>query len=232
MPATKNNCCNAEASSATRTVGKNRLIFKTITIFTIGLASLNWPAPSSALATPLTIKNQARENLKAGKSQEALDLLNKNSSQSNTDSQYFFLKGRALQDLRRNTESLSNYSIAIFLNPKFTNAYINRGLVKGALKDIEGALSDLDQALIIEPKNLAALVNRGVTYGGLNKPLLAITDFNRVIQIDPNYADAYRNRGLTKHLIGDKKGACDDWRKSKDLGILDAAEWLSKYCIE
>ena len=104
--------------------------------------------------------------------------------------------------------------------------------MKGALKDIDGALSDLDQALIIEPKNLAALVNRGVTYGGLNKPLLAITDFNRVIQIDPNYADAYRNRGLTKHLIGDKKGACDDWKKSKDLGIIDAAEWLSKYCIE
>jgi tetratricopeptide (TPR) repeat protein len=132
--------------------------------------------------------------------------------------------------LRRNTESLSNYSIAIFLNPKFTNAFINRGLVKGALKDIDGALSDLDQALIIDPKNLAALVNRGVTYGGLNKPLLAITDFDRVIQIDPNYADAFRNRGLTKHLIGDKKGACDDWSKSKDLGIVDAAEWLAKLC--
>lgn len=232
MTATKNNCCNAEANSATGTVGMNTLIFKAITILAIGLATLNWPATSSANATPVTIKNQARENLKAGKSQEALDLLNKNSGHTNTDSQYFFLKGRALQDLRRNTESLSNYSIAIFLNPKFTNAFINRGLVKGALKDIDGALSDLDQALIIEPKNLAALINRGVTYGGLNKPLLAITDFNQVIQIDPNYADAYRNRGLTKHLIGEKKGACEDWRKSKDLGIIDAAEWLSKYCIE
>lgn len=230
MTLAKNNSHAAKMSRLSH-IGNNIILnFNVITFLAIGFGLTNLPAPSSALATPLTIKNQARENLKAGKSQEALDLLNKNSSQSNTDSQYFFLKGRALQDLRRNTESLSNYSIAIFLNPKFTNALINRGLVKGALQDINGALGDLDQALILEPKNLAALVNRGVTYGGLNKPLLAITDFDRVIQIDPNYADAFRNRGLTKHLIGDKKGACDDWSKSKDLGIVDAAEWLAKLC--
>lgn len=184
----------------------------------------------NATAAPLAIKNQARQNLKLGNSQQALAILDKYSQTSGPDSEFFFLKARALQDLRRNTESLSNYSIAIFLNPKFTNALINRGLVKGALQDINGALGDLDQALILEPKNLAALINRGVTYGGLNKPLLAITDFDRAIQIDPNYADAFRNRGLTRHLIGDRKGACDDWSKSKDLGIVDAAEWLEKLC--
>lgn len=230
MKLVANNNHAAKMSRSSHIADNIILNFNVITILALGFGLINLPPPSSALATPLTIKNQARENLKAGKSQEALDLLIKNSSQLNTDSQYFFLKGRALQDLRRNTESLSNYSIAIFLNPKFTNALINRGLVKGALQDINGALGDLDQALILEPKNLAALINRGVTYGGLNKPLLAITDFDRAIQIDPNYADAFRNRGLTRHLIGDKKGACDDWSKSKDLGIVDAAEWLEKLC--
>lgn len=206
------------------------LIIKITTIFAISLVVLNWPSRSSTFATVVNIKNQVRTNLKEGKSQEALDLLNKNSSQLKSDSQYYFLKGRALQDLRRNTESLTNYSIAIFLNPKFSSAYINRGLVKGALKDLDGALEDLNKALMIDPINLAALINRGVTYGGLNKPLLAIADFNRAIQIDPNYADAFRNRGLTKHLIGDKIGACDDWNKSKNLGINDALDWINTLC--
>lgn len=186
----------------------------------------------NATAAPLAIKNQARQNLKLGNSQQAIDLLNRNSNLAGADSEYYFLKGRAFQDLRRNTDALANYSIAIYLNPKFVNAFINRGLVRGALQDVNGALIDLDQALLLQPNNTAALLNRGVTYGGLNKPSLAIQDFNKAIQINPNYADAFRNRGLTKHLLGDKDGACDDWYKSKNLGINEATEWLTKYCMQ
>ena len=173
----------------------------------------------------------AREKIRTGRIKEALDILDNKAASAPTDSQFFFLKGRAFQELKRNTEALSNYSIALYLNPKFTNALINRALVKGALQDVEGALKDLDQALTLEPSNKAALLNRGVTYGGLNKPLLAIADFDQALKIDPSYADAYRNRGLTRHLLGDKKGACDDWVKSNNLGIRDAAEWLAKLCL-
>ena len=186
----------------------------------------------NATAAPVAIKNQARQNLKLGNSQQAIDLLNSNSNLAGADSEYYFLKARAYQDLRRNTDALANYSIAIYLNPKFVNAFINRGLVRGALQDVNGALIDLDRALLLQPNNTAALLNRGVTYGGLNKPSLAIQDFNRAIQINPNYPDAYRNRGLTKHLLGDKDGACDDWYKSKNLGINEATEWLTKYCMQ
>ena len=80
-----------------------------------------------ANAAPLAIKNQARQNIKLGNSQQALSILDKYSQNAGADSEFFFLKARALQDLRRNTDALANYSIAIYLNPKYVMAIINRG---------------------------------------------------------------------------------------------------------
>ena len=207
----------------------SHLIIKLILAFTMHITLVNIQI-AGANAAPLAIKNQARQNIKLGNSQQALSILDKYSQNAGADSEFFFLKARALQDLRRNTDALANYSIAIYLNPKYLMAIINRGLVKGALKDIDGALLDLNLALTLQPNNPAALLNRGVTYGGLNQPLLAIADFNRIIQLDPNNADAFRNRGLTKHLMGDKSSACIDWARSKDLGIAEASEWIATLC--
>ena len=183
-------------------------------------------------SNPKELVKIIRNLLTKGELAKAIELSDAGLKTNPKNSEFFFLKARAYQDLRRNTDALANYSIAIYLNPKFVNAFINRGLVRGALQDVNGALIDLDQALVLQPNNTAALLNRGVTYAGLNKPSLAIQDFNKAIQINPNYPDAYRNRGLTKHLLGDKDGACDDWHKSKNLGINEATEWLTKYCMQ
>ena len=59
----------------------------------------------------------------------------------------------------------------------------------------------------------------------------AVYDFTRAIEIDPNYKSAYKNRGIAKEMIGDLKGACDDWRKTVDLSPNDsAAKWLRDQC--
>lgn len=200
------------------------------------LLSVYFPPHSHAVQNRAPNKNELvktiRDLITKGGQAKAIQLSDTGLKTNPNDSELFFLKARAFQDLRRNTDALANYSIAIYLNPKFVNAFINRGLVRGALKDVDGALIDLNNALALEPNNSAALINRGVTYGGLNNPSLAIQDFNKAIQLKANIADAYRNRGVTRHLIGDKNGACDDWGRSKDLGILEAAEWVSKLCVK
>ncbi len=59
--------------------------------------------------------------------------------------------------------SVSDFSQAIALNPEFTEAYINRSLVKRrGLGDLEGAIEDLTVALSIEPDNAVAHYNRGL----------------------------------------------------------------------
>jgi tetratricopeptide (TPR) repeat protein len=182
-------------------------------------------------ASPVDSLVQARRQIEAGKSLEGLKILNKLPFASmRTNSQYFFLKGRAEQELRRNIESLTSYSIAIYLNPSFTNAFINRALVKGALKDLDGALDDLNQALVLDPKNKVALLNRGVTRAGIGKSMLAIDDFNHAIKIDNRYADAFRNRGIVRYLDQDLHGACGDWIKSNQLVRSEVLEWITAFC--
>ena len=51
-----------------------------------------------------------------------------------------------------------------------------------------------------------------------------------MIDINPQDSEAYRNRGASKELANDLEGACQDWRKSADLGFKKAAEWVTNQC--
>ena len=39
-----------------------------------------------------------------------------------------------------------------------------------------------------------------------------LTEYNKVIEIEPDNGSAFLNRGNTKFRLGDKKGACNDWK--------------------
>lgn len=171
-----------------------------------------------------------RSQLKNGEPFVALDLINSLPPKYRQQRDYHFLRGRAFQELKQNTKALSAYSIGLYLDPKHVKSYINRALVRGALRDMDGALEDLNMALVIEPKNSAALLNRGVTFASLNKPRQALNDFNRAIQINAQYAEAYLNRGVTEFHLKDLSSACRDWDKSYSLGLKDAKTWIDFYC--
>lgn len=143
---------------------------------------------------------------------------------------FYFLKGRIFQEQKKNLEAFQAYSIAIFLRPDMTKAYVNRGLTRGALMDLSGALEDFNVALRQEPKNQAALVNRGVTYASLNNIPKALEDFGRAIALNRSLTEAYVNRGIVGNLIGEKSRSCEDWAKAARLGSQDASQWMKQLC--
>ena len=55
-------------------------------------------------------------------------------------------------------------------------------------------------------------------------------DYNKAIEMDSSYADAYANRGVSKYYIENKKGACEDWTKAVEMGVVNAAEALEEHC--
>jgi tetratricopeptide (TPR) repeat protein/S1-C subfamily serine protease len=118
-------------------------------------------------------------------------------------------RGNAKSALGDKKGAISDYDIAIIIDPQQAIAYSNRGLVKYDLGDKKGAISDLDRAIEIDPKFIFYF-NRGVIkdYSGDKKG--AISDLNLAIEIDPRQAKAYSNRGLIKYELGDKKGAISD----------------------
>ena len=173
-----------------------------------------------------TIKDLIRQR----NHKEALTRLNEFKDAERSTSDYHFLRGRAMQELKRNTDALADYTISIFLDKSNVDARINRALTRGALGDINGALKELDEAALIDPENPVIPMNRGVTLAGLNRPQEAIREFDRAIRINHKYTDAYRNRGIVRHYLKDEPGACRDWRQASSYGDEEAYQWVKFYC--
>jgi tetratricopeptide (TPR) repeat protein len=58
----------------------------------------------------------------------------------------------------------------------------------------------------------------------------AIADYDRAISINSSAHEVYYNRGFSRLKMGDKQGACADWKKASHLGFKQGDEALAKYC--
>ena len=107
--------------------------------------------------------------------------------------------------------AIEDYTKSLKLNSKNTYALFNRAYSKSELKDYEGAVKDLNQLLAIDPSNGPALYNRARANANLKRNISAIKDYSKAISKKIELQHSYFNRGILKELIGDAKGACDDW---------------------
>ena len=175
--------------------------------------------------------SEAVELIESGQSQQALKTLKSFTPDESTRYRYFFLMGRANQDIKNNKEAMKNYSLSIRDNPNYAKAYINRGLTKGAQRDLQGALQDLLKAVELDNQSAAAYLNLGVTQAALNQPRNALESFNRALEINPSYADGYRNRGIVFNHLKKNSEACRDWKSSLKIKTDRSIQsWVTSLC--
>ena len=180
--------------------------------------------------SPRSRLEQAKAYIQDNNASKALESLKYYTPSEAERSEYHFLEGRAYQELKLNTKALSSYSIAIHVQSNHYRALNNRGLIKGALKDMRGAMDDLNRAINVKPDYAPAYLNRGVTRAAMQKTDLAIEDFTKALVLNPGYSDAYRNRGITYKYTGNLSGACRDWLKARNLGDSSVQSWLNRHC--
>jgi tetratricopeptide (TPR) repeat protein len=84
---------------------------------------------------------------------------------------------------------------AIQINPQLAEAYCNRGAVRLALDNLEGALADLDKAIALNPHDVNAYCHRGFALFKKRDLGGALADFNKAIKLDPRLAWGYQGRG-------------------------------------
>lgn len=109
------------------------------------------------------------------------------------------------------------FTIAIQLNPKFTDAYQARAAVKSDLGDYEAAIADFNQAIKADVKNVTAYYNRATcqfTLGNYNE---AIQDFDKAIRLKADHAYALAGKGCALLMQGKYQDA---------LKALDQALWI------
>ncbi len=105
--------------------------------------------------------------------------------------EYYFYLGLVSED---NNEKLRYYGKSLEANPDFSDAYINRGLVKNELQDYEGSIEDYDKALKLDPKCSLAYNNRGYTKYKKGDYEGALADYNKAILLNPKLNIALDNK--------------------------------------
>ncbi len=147
-------------------------------------------------------------SVKSGHQQSALD--SASTSSYLTSGRYKF----ATEDY---VGAISDYDIALEMDPTNIKVFALRGLSKYYADDHDGAIADLNIAIAFNPEVAVAIYTRGKSKFELNDYDGALSDFDRTIELDPDRASAYVSRGNAKYIKGDNDGAAADFEKAHEL---------------
>jgi tetratricopeptide (TPR) repeat protein len=140
-------------------------------------------------------------------------------------------RGNAKMKLGDYLGAIQDYNKSIDVIPIFSEAYFRRAVVKDILKDYEGAQKDYDKFREMSPEDITTYFNMGREQYYYSKDrLVAIHYFDFAIDMNPRDDSSYFYRGNSKLNLGDKSGACLDWKKAGELGIAKAKDLINQYC--
>jgi len=131
--------------------------------------------------------------------------------------------------------AIEGLGLAIYYNPKLTEAYIYLAKAYIAyydqyneLSSLDGAITNCTKAIKLAPKNAATYNDRGLAYYKKKDYDQAIADYTQAIKLDPKYALVYRNRGLAYENKGDNNQAIMDYTQALKLDPKNAATYIDR----
>ena len=111
-------------------------------------------------------------------------------------------------------EAISEYQNALTLNPEFSQAHCNLGLIFNQQHNYAKALSEFRKALAINPKD-------AITYNGIGAALRAekdmvgaIKNWQTAVSLDPKLATAHYNLGTAYEMQKDVDRAMESYRQA------------------
>lgn len=110
-----------------------------------------------------------------------------------TTARGYYERGLIHEQKKRYAEALADFSKAIELDPKLTEAYFSRSAVYSGRPSLEKrdyakAVADLTKILELEPKRFSARFNRGLYYESLREYDKAIADYSKLIDGDTDFS--------------------------------------------
>ena len=155
-----------------------------------------------------TYLDEGLSDFNNGKYSEAIEKINKSIELKNDWEISYFYRAAANQALQRYDEAMLDYTKAIQLNNKMTDAYYNHANIILSRKDIENpnitnAIEDLEKALELDEKFVDALFAMAAAYKKLGKYHQALEYLEKLLKIEPDaiYAKAFKKLILEKYIV-------------------------------
>lgn len=174
--------------------------------------------------------NRGVSKASLGMTEEALADFNRELKDRKNDPGIYYRRGLLFASEAGHMKAIADFDTALALDSGYTDALTARGLSRTAAGDLEGALRDFEHALRGRPTDPDLRFNHANILAGLGRYSEAVTEYSTVIGLSPGDADAWFRRGFTKHLSGDRTGACADFNRASQLGSSEAAAAISEYC--
>ncbi len=123
-----------------------------------------------------------------------------------------FLFEKALQESNEGDfiQAEKDWSLYLNENPNDAAALSNRGNIRLALGDPQGAIRDQTMAIEISPEDLDPYLNRGIAEEALQRWEEASKDYKYVLKKSPQDVSALYN-------LGNVMGSMDNWIEAKKL---------------
>jgi len=131
---------------------------------------------------------------------------------------------------------------AIRLDPKFAEAYCNRGAAYGSKGEFDKAIADCTEAIQLDPGHAKAYRNRALAYRNKRELDKAVADYTEALRLEPSFARAYyetrrgvreagreaQGRGRLRPSEKTRVRAEITGRPVRDWGD-EKGDWLRKY---
>ncbi len=147
-------------------------------------------------------------DIQNGNFQQAIDNINKSLELKNDWSIPYFYRAAAYQALEEYDEAMLDYTKALQLDSKMTDAYYNRARIILTRKDIdnpniENAVKDLEQALKLDDKFIDALYAMAAAHKKLGNYHKALEYLEKLLELEPEavHARALKKLILQKYII-------------------------------
>ena len=127
---------------------------------------------------------------------------------------------------------MSAFNQAIFFNPVFPVAHLNRAIVHYGLGNEKKAIEDLNTAIEMGKNTSNIYFFRGVLRKESGDYEGALIDYDRAIDLDSSYTNAIFNRSVTLKMMGDYSEAMVGAEALLELAPETAAHWNLKGNIQ
>ena len=141
-------------------------------------------------------------------------------------------RGLARQEAGNFRDALSDFDVAIKIDPTHEGAFGNRGLAYQSMGRLTPALKDYDRAIVIDPNDKTAITTGVRPTGELGRFDEAIRDFNRAIEIDPALLSARNNLAKAYLLKGNREKAIFYYKEAAGFGSTSARDYLLRNKIK